>query len=314
MRKSAGPPRLVFMGTPSFAVPSLRILVENGLAPVAVVTGPDRGRGRRRRRLPTAVKAEAHALGIAPVLQPDSLRDEAFAARLAALKPDIIVVVAYRILPVSVYSTARLGAFNLHASLLPAYRGAAPINRALMAGESVTGVTTFFLEQRVDTGAMISQKSLEVGPNDNAGLIHDRLMAIGADAVLETVRLIAAGRAEARLQRSSDASAAPKIFPEDCRIPWHASAGEVHNHCRGLSPHPGARCRHQGVQLKILDTRPVAGRGAPGTILAAGRGRLVAACGTGAVDIRTLQQEGRRRLGAADFLNGYVIPAGDRLE
>ena len=312
MRQSAGAPRLVFMGTPGFAVPSLRILAENDLVPVAVVTGPDRQRGRGRRRLPTAVKAEALSLGVETILQPESLRDAAFAARLAALRPDIIVVVAYRILPRVVYSTARLGAFNLHASLLPAYRGAAPINRALMAGETVTGVTTFFLEERVDTGAMILQKSLEVGPNDNAGLVHDRLMAIGADAVLETVRLIAAGRAEAQLQRNADASAAPKIFPEDCRIPWHAAAQEVHNHCRGLSPRPGAWCRHEGVQIKILDTRPVTGRGAPGTILTAGRRGLVVACGNGAVEVRTLQQQGRRRLGAADFLNGYELPVGTR--
>lgn len=302
------------MGTPEFAVPSLEILVEHNLAPVAVVTGPDRRRGRGRRRSPTAVKTYALSRGLQPILQPESVREAAFAAQLAALKPDIIVVVAFRILPRNVYSVARLGAFNLHASLLPAYRGAAPINRALMAGETVTGVTTFFLEDRVDTGAMILQKKLEVGPNDNAGLVHDRLMAVGAEAVLETVQLITAGPVEAQRQCSANASAAPKIFPEDCRIPWHASAEQVHNHCRGLSPYPGAWCLHQGVQLKILDTRPCAGQGAPGTILDAGRGRLVAACGRGAIDIRYVQQQGRRRLRAADFLNGYALPAGSMLE
>ncbi len=314
MRQRVAPPRLVFMGTPEFAVPSLEVLVEHGLAPVAVVTGPDRQRGRGRRLSPTAVKTAALSLDLQPILQPESVRDPAFAAQLAAFEPDIIVVVAFRILPRNVYSVATLGAFNLHASLLPAYRGAAPINRALMAGETVTGVTTFFLEDRVDTGAMILQKRLDIGPNDNAGLVHDRLMAIGADAVLETVRLMAAGPVKAQRQCSASASAAPKIFPEDCRIPWHASAEHVHNHCRGLSPHPGAWCRHQGVKLKMLDTRPCAGYGAPGTILDAGRGKLVAACGTGAVDIRHLQQQGRRRLSAADFLNGYAMPAGSVLE
>ncbi len=305
--------RIVFMGTPAFAVPSLERLVEHGYRPVAVVTGPDRPRGRGRKPTPTPVKEAALRLGIDRLLQPESVKDPAFADEIAALAPDVLVVVAFKILPPAVYTQARLGAFNLHGSLLPRYRGAAPIHRAVMAGETETGVTTFFLQQQVDTGAMILQRPMAIGPDETAGEVHDRMMHLGADAVLETVRRIEAGAAVAQPQDDALATPAPKIFPVDARIPWARPAGAVHNHVRGLSPHPGAWTCHGETLLKVYRTRQAAGAGTPGTVLEAGP-RLLVACGEGAVEVLELQQEGRRRLKAAAFLNGYDLPVGARLD
>ena len=300
------------MGTPAFAVPSLERLVEHGYTPVAVVTGPDRARGRGRSVTPTAVKEAALRLGITTILQPESVKDPAFAEEVATLEPDVIVVVAFKILPPDVYTQARQGAFNLHGSLLPRYRGAAPINRAVMAGDTETGVTTFFLKKKVDTGAMILQRSMAIGPDETAGEVHDRMMVLGADAVLETVRRIDAGTVETQAQDDSLATPAPKIFPEDGEIPWEDAAARVHNHIRGLSPYPGAWTHHGETKLKIYRSQRAEGVGAPGEVLEAGP-RLVVACGEGAIEVLTVQQQGRRRLGAGAFLNGYALSEGDRL-
>lgn len=300
------------MGTPEFAVPSLERLVENGYMPVAVVTGPDRARGRGRSLSPTPVKKAALRLGIPVVLQPESVKAPSFAEDIAALAPDVIVVVAFKILPPEVYTQARRGAFNLHGSLLPRYRGAAPINRAVMAGESETGVTTFFLQEQVDTGAMILQWPMVIGPDETAGEVHDRMMELGADAVLETVRRIEAGPVETQGQDDTLATPAPKIFSEDCRIPWGEPADVVHNHVRGLSPYPGAWTHHEGMLLKVYRTRRTAGAGAPGTVLEAGP-RLVIACGEDAVEVLEVQQQDRRRMDVAAFLNGYDLPVGTGL-
>ncbi len=304
--------RIVFMGTPAFAVPSLERLVENGYKPVAVVTGPDRARGRGRAVSPTAVKEAALRLGIEPILQPESVKDPAFADEIAALEPEVIVVVAFKILPEAVYTQARLGAFNLHGSLLPRYRGAAPINRAVMAGETETGVTTFFLKKKVDTGAMILQWPMDIGPDETAGEVHDRMMLLGADAVLETVRRIDAGPVETQAQDDTLATPAPKIFPEHCQVPWDRPAEGVHNHIRGLSPYPGAWTHHGETLLKLYRSRRADGSGAPGEVIETGA-RLIVACGDGAVEILEIQQQGRRRLDAAVFLNGYDLPVGTRL-
>ncbi|HEX8385435.1 MAG TPA: methionyl-tRNA formyltransferase, partial [Rubricoccaceae bacterium] len=212
-------PRVVFMGTPDFAVPSLDALVEAGLAPVAVVTVPDRPAGRGQSLRASAVKEAALRHGL-PVLQPETLRDGAFQADLQALAPDVIAVVAFRILPREVYETARLGAFNLHGSLLPAYRGAAPIARALMDGVEETGVTTFLLLPSVDTGDVILRRAAPVGPDETMGEVHDRLAAIGAEAVVETVRRLAAGDVRPEPQDDALASPAPKLFRDDARIDW----------------------------------------------------------------------------------------------
>jgi methionyl-tRNA formyltransferase len=303
--------RIVFMGTPEFAVPSLTKLVEAGYRPEAVVTGPDRPRGRGQEVTPTPVKTAAQEAGIDTVLQPEDVKSDAFAQDVADLSPDVIVVVAFKILPPKVFEAASQGAFNLHGSLLPQYRGAAPINWAIMNGETETGVTTFFLRAKVDTGNIILQRRMSIGPNETAGEVHDRMKVLGAEAVLETVRRIDRGTVETQPQDDSKATPAPKIHTEDCRIPWSRPSEDVHNHIRGLSPYPGAWTRHEGTRLKIYRSRRTEGRGTPGTVLQADD-RLVVACGTGAVEIVTVQQPGKRRLHASDFLNGYSLATGDR--
>lgn len=300
------------MGTPEFAVPSLTALVDAEYAPVAVATGPDRPRGRGQEVTPTPVKRAAQEAGIDRILQPEDVTDPAFAEAVAGLEPDVIAVVAYKILPPEVFTTAKKGAFNLHGSLLPKYRGAAPINHAIMAGETETGVTTFFLEPSVDTGDIILQKRMSIGPNETAGEVHDRMKELGGEAVVETVRQIDEGTVETRPQNDDEATPAPKIHDEDCEIPWEQPAEDVHNHVRGLSPYPGAWTMHEGTRLKLYRTQRGEGMGAPGEVIEADN-RLIVACETGAVDVLTLQQPGRNRLDAADFLNGYTLSEGARL-
>lgn len=305
--------RLVYMGTPDFAVPALKSLIEDGYSPVAVVTGQDKERGRGRKVSATPVKEVAELHGI-PVIQPASVKDPQFASDIAELAPDLIVVVAFRILPPEVFSTARLGAFNLHASLLPRFRGAAPIQRALMEGVHKTGVTTFFLREKVDTGNVIVQERISVGQNENAGELHDRLAELGARAVVDTVRLIESGRAKAMQQDDNQATPAPKISKEDCRIDWTMSNSQIHNHIRALSPTPGAWTIHADSRLKIFSTLPTDrdGGSEPGTIIDVS-GRLEIACGSGGIEVIALQREGKGRVTAVDFVNGYVVHVGDRL-
>jgi methionyl-tRNA formyltransferase len=303
---------LIFMGTPEFAVPSLTQLVEAGHKPVAVATGPDRPRGRGQEVTPTPVKTAAQEAGIDRILQPEDVTDDAFAEAVADLNPDVIAVVAYKILPPKVFTTAAEGAFNLHGSLLPKYRGAAPINHAIMQGETKTGVTTFFLEPSVDTGDMILKKEMDIGPNETAGEVHDRMKVLGGEAVVETVQQIEAGTVDPQPQDDSKATPAPKIHDDDCEIPWPKSGEDVHNHIRGLSPYPGAWTMHGDTRLKLYETRRADGEGAPGEVVEADD-RLLVACGDDAVEVVSIQQPGRQRLGARDFLNGYDLSVGERL-
>lgn len=314
MKPAIAPSRLkmVFMGTPEFAVPSLEALVEAGYSPEVVVTVPDRPQGRGQHPRPSAVKRAAARLGLR-VLEPEDVRDPDFHAEIARLAPDVIVVVAFRILPPELYSLARLGAFNLHASLLPKFRGAAPINRAIMAGEIETGVTTFFLEPTVDTGDIILMRRTPIGPDETAGELHDRLAELGAHVVVETIRHIEAGTVEARPQDPSRASRAPKLFKDDARIPWAKDAAAVHNHVRGLSPFPAAWTLHGDTTLKIYRARPERGSGEPGEVLEARGEDLIVACGEGAVRVLEVQREGRERMPAERFLRGYDLRPADRL-
>jgi methionyl-tRNA formyltransferase len=300
------------MGTPEFAVPTLELLHTNGYTPATVVTQPDRPGGRGLKLRPSPVKRFALEHGI-PLLQPESVKSSGFAAQIREIEPDLIVVVAFSILPPDVFTIPRMGAINLHASLLPAYRGAAPFQRALMAGASETGVTTFFLKKKVDTGDMILQRKIDIGPNETAGELHDRLMILGAESVLETVRRIESGTVEAMPQDDRLASAAPKIKKVDWPIDWTGSALDVHNHVRGLSPYPAARARLLDTDLKVLETRRVNGSGPPGEVLES-NGRLVVACGRNAVSIIHLQRAGKARMPVADFLRGFPVPVGSRME
>ena len=305
--------RIVFMGTPDFAVPSLERLIEAGYKPVAAVTGEDKQRGRGRNVSATPVKEAALRHGI-PVIQPASVKDPEFARQVAELQADLIVVVAFRILPPEVFNAASLGGFNLHASLLPRFRGAAPIQRALMAGVRKTGVTTFFLKSKVDTGNIILQKQINVGPNETAGELHDRLATLGAEAVVETVRLIEDGWAEVSEQDDSLATPAAKISKEDTHIDWSGSSTDVHNHIRALSPYPGAWCDHGPIRLKIYPSTPTDRESGaePGTVIEVA-GKLEVACGLGSIEATMLQREGKGRMSVSDFVNGYDVSVGDRL-
>ncbi len=300
-------PRIVFMGTPDFAVPSLQILVENGYDVAGVVTATDKWGGRGKQQLlQSAVKrfAVAHDL---PVLQPEKLKDPAFLAQLEALEANLQVIVAFRMLPEAVWRMPALGAFNLHGSLLPKYRGAAPINWAVMNGETETGVTTFFLNADIDTGDVIFQERMPIGPDETAGEVHDRMMVLGAQVVLRTVQAIEAGTYVLRCQDETLASKAPKLFHETCRIDFTQSAAAVHNFIRGLSPYPGAWTLLEGEELKILRSKP--GRGAapvpPGRFFTDRRSWLRFATPDGWIEALDLQLQGRRRMETADFLKGY---------
>jgi methionyl-tRNA formyltransferase len=302
------------MGTPDFAVPSLEAVISAGYPIAAVVTGVDKPRGRGQHLTPTPVKEVALRHNI-PLLQPSLVKDPEFASALRACAPDLAVVVAFRILPREVFAIPSRGTFNLHASLLPRYRGAAPINWALIHGVRETGVTTFFLEEAVDTGNLLLQSRLQVGPDDDAGTVHDRLALLGARLVVETVQQIEAGTIVPQPQDNSVASPAPKIFREQCRINWKASAHQIHNFVRGLSPHPAAWTIHQGRLLKIYKTRvtPRRADGPSGTVCVSGQ-TLSVASADGVIEILELQQEGHRRMSAPELLRGYTVTSGDCFE
>ncbi|MEE9225160.1 MAG: methionyl-tRNA formyltransferase [Bacteroidota bacterium] len=305
---------ILFMGTPEFALSSLKILLEYQYKVVGVVTAADKPRGRGQEVTPTPVKAFALRRNL-NVLQPESLKDPAFIESLRRLRADLVVVVAFRILPREVFTLPTHGSINLHASLLPRYRGAAPIQWAIMNGEKETGVTTFFLQEKVDTGNIILQARTPIGEDETAGEVHDRLSDIGAEIVLHTVKLIEQGKAKPKSQDESLASPAPKILKEDCRIVWSKTSREVHNFVRGLSPTPGAYTSHGGRLIKMSRTKVIEEErgGQAGTIVKLD-GELWVATKQGIVSILELQQEGRKRLGLAEFLRGYHLSEGDRFE
>jgi methionyl-tRNA formyltransferase len=313
--------RIVFMGTPDFAVPSLQMLLEHHTGVQAVVTVPDTKAGRGRLLQSSPVKQCALSYSL-PVLQPADLKEDSFVRELASIGADLFVVVAFRILPPRVFTLPTLGAFNLHASLLPKYRGAAPIQWSVIRGEKETGVTTFFLKEKVDTGQVILQARLPIGENETAGELHDRLATVGAEIVLHTVRLIESGRATARPQDDTLASPAPKITREHCQIDWSRSAHEVHNLIRGLSPKPAAFTHHGQTLLKLYRSLAVPrfpGGGTPGEVARSPEGKLLVRTGggggggQGAVEVLALQQEGKKILPSEEFLRGYPLAAGEVL-
>lgn len=319
MTNSKNSLRIVYMGTPDFAVESLRRLVEGGYNVVGVVTMPDKPMGRHQTTLSASpVKQYAEAKGLR-VLQPVRLKDETFLDELRSLRADLQIVVAFRMLPEAVWAMPRLGTFNLHASLLPQYRGAAPINWAVINGEKETGVTTFFLKHAIDTGNIIRQARIPIGEDDDAGTVHDRLMTLGGALVVETVDALLAGDVTTTPQPDDTCTKpAPKIFRDTCRIDWNATLRQVHDFVRGLSPYPAAWTEMQtGDRLqtfKIFRTayefvaQPAE---KPGTVLTDGRTTLKVALTDGYLHILSLQQAGKRRMDTADFLRG--LRAGEML-
>lgn len=306
--------RIVFMGTPEFAVPSLKALVGGGYNVVAVVTVPDKPAGRGQKVHESDVKVAAKELGL-PILQPVKLRDPEFVEAMKALNPDLGIVIAFRMLPEVIWAMPRFGTFNLHASLLPEYRGAAPINWAIINGEKKTGVTTFLLNHEIDKGAILCQEELEIGEEDNVGVVYDRLMTMGERLVPHTVDLIAAGEIHPVAQEGVDEAKlkpAPKIFKEDCRIDWTRPGCEIVNFVRGLSPYPAAwsaMCSEDGKEtsVKIFSAHfePSAHNRECGQIESDCRTTIRVACSDGWITLDELQLAGKRRLPVRELLLGF---------
>ena len=302
--------RLAFMGSPEFALPALAALIAAGHDIACVYSQPPRPAGRGKQQRPTPIAAYAAAQGL-PVRTPKSLKPSEAQAEFAALKLDAAVVVAYGlILPQPILAAARLGAFNLHGSLLPRWRGAAPIQRALMAGDSITGVQVMRMEQGLDTGSILASAETLIEADDTSGRLHDRLAALGAPLLVETLNRLERGSAVETAQAQTGIVYAHKITPAETRIDWTRSAREIDTHIRGLSPQPGAWFELGAMRVKALDCRLGQGRGAPGEAL---DDALLIACGQGAVRLLTAQRQGRAALPAAAFLRGSPVACGFRL-
>ncbi len=306
--------RIVFMGTPEFAVASLDALLNSEHQVVGVVTVADKPAGRGQQLSTSAVKdyAVRHQLRL---MQPVKLKDEAFVEELKSLNADLFVVVAFRMLPELVWTMPPLGTINLHGSLLPKYRGAAPINWAVINGEMETGVTTFFLRHEIDTGSVIQQTVIPIYEEDNAGAVHDRMMIIGAQTLKETVDLIAQGKAtpisqDDMIAAGSQVLHAPKIFKEDCKIDWSLSVNQIHNKVRGLSPYPAAWTVLGDKTAKIFSGKKIeeSHSNPIGSLQSDGKKYLNIACSDGYYSITELQYEGKKRMGVEEFLRGWRMP------
>lgn len=309
--------RIVYMGTPDFAVEPLRCLIQGGYNVVGVITMPDKpaGRGHKIQYSPVKQYALEHRL---PLLQPEKLKDETFVEELRAWKADLQIVVAFRMLPEVVWNMPRLGTFNLHASLLPQYRGAAPINWAVINGDKETGITTFFLKHEIDTGEVIQQVRVPIGDTDNVGIVHDKLMMLGGRLVTETVDAILAGTVESipqeKMVQVGELRLAPKIFKDTCRIDWNQSVKRIYDFIRGLSPYPAAwteLVQPDGavVALKIFETEKIfqSHQLEPGTLLTDGKTYIRVATMDGMIEIHSLQLPGKKRLKTDELLRGFHL-------
>lgn len=305
------------MGTPEFAVAPLKALVDNGFNVVAVVTGEDKPQGRGRKIMPTPVKELAQSLGI-PVLQPAKLKDEGFQAELRSYNADLQVVVAFRMLPEAVWAMPKLGTFNLHTAILPQYRGAAPINWAVINGETKSGVTTFMLDHDIDTGGIMLKHEVDILPEDNAGTLHDKLMVVGADLVVKTVEMILSGNVKTipqsdLIKPGTILKPAPKIFKEDCRLDFSKDGITIKNLVRGLSPYPTAfttlKIKDKGMSLKVfaVDFEPSKGITETGKVLTDNKTFIKISCADGYVQLLDIQLEGKKRMGVVDFLRGVKL-------
>lgn len=302
--------RIVFMGTPHFAVATLDALIRGGYKVVGIVTSVDKPAGRGRKIHESAVKQYALNLGI-PILQPPNLKNDRFLKALESLQADLNIVVAFRMLPKLVWNMPQYGTFNLHASLLPNYRGAAPINWAIINGETETGVTTFFIDDKIDTGAIIANREITIDNDETAGELHDRLMSLGSQLVVDTVDLIESGKAEPRIQKEhQDLRSAPKLNRDNCRIDWQASIDAIYNQIRGLSPYPAAWTElHNGEQkmdLKVYKGQIIKeehdhqiGR------LIISKKEVHVAVKNGFINLLEIQLPGKRKMDVLSLLNGY---------
>ncbi|OYZ01395.1 MAG: methionyl-tRNA formyltransferase [Sphingobacteriia bacterium 28-36-52] len=299
--------RIVFMGTPDFAVASLDALVSNGFKVVSVITAPDKPAGRGLKLTESAVKQYAVAKGI-PVIQPIKLKDPAFIADLSALQADIQIVVAFRMLPEIVWNMPKMGTLNVHGSLLPQYRGAAPINWAVINGEKQTGVTTFKLKHEIDTGDILLQESMPIGDDETATEVHDRMKIIGANLLVKTLQHLIAGSIHEIPQiLTAETKHAPKIFTKDCTINWNQSVEQLHNLVRGLAQFPGAITQLDGKILKIYKSQKevVAHQEVIGKVFTDNKTFLKFSCANGYLHVLDLQLEGKKRMPISDFLRGY---------
>jgi len=298
--------RIILMGSPDFGIPAFRKIIESGYEVLAVVTVPDKQKGRGLKVQFSAVKKFALENNI-PVLQPDKLKNEEFMNTLINLNPDLIVIIAFRILPKEIFSIPKRGSLNLHASLLPKYRGAAPINHAIINGETKSGITTFFLDDSVDTGSIILQKEISIDINDTFGDVYSRMSDAGADLVLNSIDLIRNKSYELINQVNSQASKAPKIFRKDCKIDWNKDSVSLHNFIRGLSPSPSAYTLSEGKVYKILRSLLSNNKSIrkPGTLFSANK-KLYVSTIDNDLEILTIQPEGKKPMSANDFINGMV--------
>ena len=302
--------RIVFMGTPHFAVATLDALVKGGYNVVGVVTSVDKPAGRGRKINESAVKQYALNLGI-PILQPPNLKNDRFLKVLKSLKADLNIVVAFRMLPKVVWDMPKFGTFNLHASLLPNYRGAAPINWALINGEKETGVTTFFIDDKIDTGAVIAKRKIEIDAEETAGELHDKLMNLGSQLVLETVDLIASGEAKTEPQKEHhNLRSAPKLNKDNCRINWHLPITSIFNHIRGLSPYPAAWTElingDKKLDIKIFQCRMIhEDHNHDIGHLIVSKKEVFVAVKNGLIELLEIQLPGKRKMEVESLLNGY---------
>ena len=309
--------RIVFMGTPDFAVASLKQLQENNFNIVGVITAPDRPAGRGRKLNESAVKKYAleHNLKI---LQPTNLKNESFLQDLKSLNANLQIVVAFRMLPKAVWQLPEFGTFNLHASLLPEYRGAAPINWAIINGEKKTGVTTFFIDEKIDTGEIILQKKTTIGKSETAGELHDRLMLLGGELVVKTVKQIANGKVSTIKQPNKEEKEAPKLYKDNCRIDWQASRKKIFNKIRGLSPYPAAwttlQNGEQQIELKIYGAKKLKEKHnlKIGTLVVSKK-EIKVAVKKGYILITEIQLSGKRKMKTQDLLNGYTFLAKSKV-
>jgi methionyl-tRNA formyltransferase len=301
--------RIVFLGTPDFAVESLKALLQAGYNVVGVVTAPDKRAGRGQKLSESAVKQYAQEQGL-PILQPIKLKDPEFIAQLSALKPDLQVVVAFRMLPETVWNLPPKGTVNVHGSLLPKYRGAAPINWAILNGEKETGVSTFKLQHEIDTGDILLQEKMPIGPNETAGELHDRMKVEGAQLLVKTLRELASSTLKASPQQlNSDTKHAPKLFKTDCEIDWNNTSEQIHNQIRGLSPYPTAFTVLGDKTLKIFSAEIEPGKPEipAGTFSSDHKSYLKFAATDGYLSLKEMQLEGKKKMGIEEFLRGIRL-------